>query len=78
MLKNAVIAMLSAGVICLAEQDNPIVCKTIWLAMSFVIFSILIVLEYELKRIFRMIKNWIEFRRTVSRKITLNAPTKAS
>lgn len=78
MFKNAVIAMLSAGVICLLEQDNPIVCKAIWLAMSCVIFSIIIVLEYECKRIVQMFKNWIDFKRTVNRKIVLRTPTKAS
>lgn len=76
MFKNAVIAMLSAGVICLAEQDNPIVCKAIWLAMSFVIFSILTAIEMQCKRMVHMVKNWIDFKRTV-KEITLNRPSKA-
>jgi hypothetical protein len=76
MFKNAVIAMLSAGVVCLLEQDNPIVCKAIWVAMSFVIFSLLVAIEMQCKRMVLMYKNWIEFRRTV-KEITLNRPTKA-
>lgn len=78
MLKNAVIAMLSASVICLAEQDNPIVCKSIWLAMSFVIFTVLIAIEMQCKRMVQMFKHWIDFKRTVNRKIVLRTPTKAS
>lgn len=76
MLKNAVIAMLSAGVICLLEQDNPIVCKAIWLAMSFVIFSVLAAIEMQCKRMVQMYKNWINIRRTV-KEITLNRPVKS-
>ncbi len=75
MFKNAVIAMLLAGVICLAEKDNPIVCKAIWMAMSFVIFNVLVALEMQCKRMVQMYKYWIDFKRTVSGEIALNAPT---
>ena len=78
MFKNAVIAMLSAVCVCLAEQDNPIVCNAIWVAMSFVIFSVLVAIEMQCKRMVQMYKNWIEFRRIISREIALNQPTKVS
>ena len=77
MLKNTIIALLSAGCICLAELQKELVTPVLYFAMAFVIFSIITFAEMQIKNFINVIKCWIEFRRTV-KEITLNAPTKAS
>lgn len=76
MFKNAVIAMLSAGCICLAELQKELVTPLLFFAMAFVIFSLILGIEMFCNRIKDMITSWINFRRTV-KEITLNRPTKA-
>lgn len=77
MLKNAIIALLSTGLL----FSNTILSEYGWLAYiatSMIVFFQVFAIECYFKSARDKIRLWKKFNNTVNRKITLNQPTKAS
>ncbi len=77
MLKNAIIALLSTGLL----FSNTILSAYGWMAYiatSMIVFFLVFAIEMLIEDYMAKIRRWKKFKRTVNRKITLNQPSKAS